>query len=113
MSRCHLKDLETRFLKQALLFEICSFKNCKLELQSGPKLVGHSVFPKNLDVCRDSAKRQGFYNKNLTFLTLPIKAMMNTGKSRYLRKTKTKSNFDPFYRLQEAGGLNDLVYLDV
>ena len=37
MSRCHLKDLGTRFSKQVLFFVflkyIFSFKNCKIELQ--------------------------------------------------------------------------------
>ena len=43
MSRCHLKNFGPRFSKQVLLFEIFSFKNCKIDLQSGPKSVGNSV----------------------------------------------------------------------
>jgi hypothetical protein len=43
MSRCHLKDLGTRFLKQVLIFEKCGFKNWKIEFQCVPLSVGHSV----------------------------------------------------------------------
>ena len=36
-----LKDLGTRFSKQALLFQMSGFKNCKFELQCVPLSVGH------------------------------------------------------------------------
>ena len=41
------KDFCTRFSKQVLLFEMCSFRNSKIELQCGPKSVEHSVSPKH------------------------------------------------------------------
>ena len=33
VSRCHLKVFFIRISKQVLLFEICSFKNCKIEFE--------------------------------------------------------------------------------
>ena len=41
--RCNLKDFFTRFSKQVLLFEICGFKNCKIESEFVNISVGHCM----------------------------------------------------------------------
>ena len=45
-----LIDLEPRFLKLALLFEICGFKNCKIGSEVVNISVGHPVYPSFLQI---------------------------------------------------------------